>query len=102
MNFFANDTALDLQVNLNIEMYSGSRPTLLRSRPSKKRYAEKLKIVGIAECPYTVPAELWKNNPTYKPNLEYPEVYQYFIKSPGNFTRESMANRKSLKHIIYS
>ena len=89
----SSDIALDLQVNLNIEMYSGS--TLVGS--SKKRYAEKLKTVGIAECRYTVPAELWKNNPSYEPNLEYPEVYQYLIESPGNFTRESMANRKSLK-----
>ena len=72
-----------------------SRSTLIES--SKKRYAEKLKIVGIAECPYTVPTELWKNNPAYKPNLEHPEVYQCLIESPGNFTRKSMANRKSLK-----
>ena len=72
MNIFASDIAVDLQVNLNIEMYSGS--TLIGS--SKKRYAEKLKIVGITECPYTVPAEfLWKNNPTYNANLEYSKVY---------------------------
>ena len=74
-------------------MYSGS--TLIGS--SKRRYAEKLKSVGIAECPYTVPTELWKNNPSYKPNLEHPEVYQYLIESPGNFISKSMANRKSLK-----
>ena len=74
-------------------MYSGS--TLIGS--SKEHYAEKLMIVGIANCPYTVPTELWKNNPAYKPNLEHPEMYQYLIESQGNFTRKSTANRKSLK-----
>ena len=47
------------------------------------------------ECPYTIAAEFWENNPTQWPDLEYPEVYQYLIETSGVFTREAMANPKS-------
>lgn len=63
----------------------------------KERYLEKLKMIGLTNCPYTIAAEFWENNPTQWPNLEYPEVYQYLTESPGIFTREAMANRKSLE-----
>ena len=46
----------------------------------------------MVECPYTIAAEFWENNPTQWPDLEYPEVYQYLIEIPGVFTREAMAN----------
>jgi len=39
-------------------------------------------------------ADLWQNDPTTWPTLEYPEVYTYLIDTPGVFTRESMKNRK--------
>ena len=63
---------------------------------SKERYLEKLKIIGMVECPYTIAAKFWENNPTQLPDLEYPEVYQYLIETLGVFTRKAMANRKSL------
>ena len=63
---------------------------------SKERYLEKLKIIGMVECPYTIAAEFWEKNSTQWPDLEYPEVYQYLIETPGVFTTEAMANRKSL------
>ena len=63
---------------------------------SKECYLEKLKIIGMVECPYTIAAEFWENNPTQWPDLEYPKMYQYLIETPGVFTVEAMANRKSL------
>ena len=64
---------------------------------SKECYHEKLKIIGMAECPYTIAVEFWENNPTQWLDLEYLEVYQYLIETPGIFTREAMDNRKSLE-----
>ena len=48
------------------------------------------------ECPYTIAAEFSENNPTQWPDLEYPEVYQYLIETPGVLTSRAMANRRSL------
>ena len=53
---------------------------------SKERYLEKVKIIGMAECPYTIAAEIWENNPMQLPDLEHPEVYQYLNETPGVFT----------------
>ena len=37
------------------------------------------------------------------PALEYPNIYHYFVKAPGVFTREFMKNRKSLEaHIQFA
>lgn len=64
---------------------------------AKKRYLEKMSQIGIKECPYELPADVWVNQPTSWPQLEYPEVYEYLINTPGVFTREAMKNRKSLE-----
>jgi len=64
---------------------------------ARKRYLEKLGVLGLEECPYEMAADLWQDDPTTWPTLEYPEVYTYLIDTPGVFTRESMKNRKSLE-----
>ena len=61
---------------------------------ARKRYLEKLGVLGLEECFYEMAADLWQDDPT---TLEYPEVYTYLIDTPGVFTRESMKNRKSLE-----
>ena len=63
---------------------------------AKERYAAKLATIEMDCCPYQLPADAWVNDPTHWPPLEWPEVYQYLIDTPGVFTRESMKNRKSL------
>ena len=67
--------------------------------PERKRYLKKLGDLGIEDCPYELPADVWNNDPTCWPCLEYPEVYEYLINNntPGVFTREAMKNRKSLE-----
>lgn len=64
---------------------------------AKVRYWQKLKLINIDCCPYQLPADSWLDDPTKWPQLEYPEVYDYLISTPGVFTRESMKNRKSLE-----
>ena len=64
---------------------------------AKSRYLEKLKLVNLDLCPYQIPADSWKNDPTKWPALEYPDIYHYLVETPGIFTRESMKNRKSLE-----
>ena len=64
---------------------------------AKQRYLRKLKVIEIDMCPYMIPADSWKNDPTSWPQLEWPEVYSYLVETPGVFTREAMKNRKSLE-----
>ncbi len=44
-----------------------------------------------------LPGDVWPNDPTKWPALEYPEVYPYLIEPPAVFTKEAMHNRKSLE-----
>ena len=64
---------------------------------SKERYLKKLAVAKLERCPYTIPGDCWINDPTQWPSLEWPEVYEYLVESPGVFTRESMKSRKSLE-----
>ena len=64
---------------------------------AKGRYMDKLKLINFDVCPYQLPADVWVDRPTLWPDLEWPEVYDYLINSPGIFTRESMKSRKSLE-----
>ena len=64
---------------------------------AKKRFQEKLDAVGLDVSPYDIPADLWIDDPSKWPDLEWPEVHDYLINTPGVFTREAMKNRKSLE-----
>jgi hypothetical protein len=64
---------------------------------AKKRYKGKLEMIGMIKCPYMLLGDVWANDPTKWPALEYPEVYSYLIETPGVFTKEAMNNRKSLE-----
>lgn len=65
---------------------------------AKERYKKKLELCGLGQkCPYQLPADAWNDDPTKWPSLEWPEVYDYLINTPGVFTREAMQNRKSLE-----
>ena len=52
----------------------------------KGRYFEKLKLAGLDDCPYKLPADRWINDPKQWPAIEYGDVYNYLIKSPGKFS----------------
>ena len=63
----------------------------------RNRYTDKLNACGISTCPYQIPADYWINDPMQWPQLEWPEVFDYLLNTPGVYTRESMKNRKSLE-----
>ena len=52
-------------------------------REASKRYQEKIKLLGLSKCPYKLPADDWKDDPTEWPHLTYYNTYHYLIKSPG-------------------
>ena len=56
---------------------------------AKKRYKGRLEMIGMIKCPYMLPGDVWANNPTKWPALEYPEVYSYLIETPGVFHQRS-------------
>ena len=47
----------------------------------KSRYSENLKLVNLDLCPYQIPADSWKNEPTKWLALEYPDIYHYLVDS---------------------
>lgn len=52
----------------------------------KSRYSDKLGIIGLKECPYALPDEKWRDDLTEWPEIEYGDIYEYLINSPGNFS----------------
>ena len=59
-------------------------------REVKSPYSEKLKLVNLNLCPYQIPVDSWKYDPTKWPTLEYPDIYHCLVNTPGIFARESM------------
>ena len=56
-----------------------------------------MEIVRLKECPYRLPADVWKDDPAPWPELEFPEVYDYLIDKLGVYTNETMKSKKSLE-----
>ena len=52
---------------------------------AKARYNTKLECLGI-QCPYQTPAGSWTNDPTKWPELQWPEVYDYLVSTPGDLS----------------
>ena len=52
---------------------------------AKSRYSKKLQAMKLSECPYRLPADVWVDNPTSWPEIEYPDVYVYLINTPGHY-----------------
>ena len=53
------------------------------SLDSKERYKTKLQISKLIESPYIVPEGAWSSDLTKWPNVDYPDIYDYLINSPG-------------------
>lgn len=64
---------------------------------AKKRYKEKLGILGLDSCPYLIPEDAWQDKVTSWPPVDWPSIYGYLIDTPGTFTRESLKSYKSLE-----
>ena len=49
--------------------YTNSLPSADRFR-----YLEKLKLIGIVGCPFTLESGLWANNPNELPEVDYGDI----------------------------
>ena len=59
---------------------------------SKVRYRAKLDLIGLSECPYRLAASVWKGDPTKWPDVEYPDIYDYLVNTPGKVAESLLAN----------
>ena len=50
---------------------------------AKRRYEEKLTVAKLNMCPYQFPEGLWLDDPTLWPAVEYPDIYEYLVNTPG-------------------
>lgn len=66
------------------------------TKESRERYLTKLKVCGLRNCPYELDDAVWKEKISEWPSVEYGDIHEYLINTPGIFTREAMKNRKSL------
>lgn len=82
--------------------YLDGLPTVERDR-----YIRKLKClhggpgVDKYEDPYEIKEELWIDDVSKWPSVEFPALYVYFIETPGGYTRESLKAYKSLEAYNY-
>ena len=68
---------------------------------SRTRYLKRLEFAKLKEYPYRFPADTWKDNPTLWPELEYPEIYDYLINTPGVYILKKLWKVENrLKHTI--
>ena len=56
----------------------------------KRRYDEKLEILGLCSDPYATTSEDWESDPDCWPNVEFPDILNYLIDSPSPHTKESL------------
>ena len=50
---------------------------------ARKRYKAKLNLIGADNCPYEELEEKWLEDPSQWPDLTYPYLYHYLIKTPS-------------------
>ena len=53
------------------------------SAEGRKRYFEKLQVANLKECPYRLPEGSWSSDLTAWPEVQYPDIYDYLMNSPG-------------------
>lgn len=46
-------------------------------------YTEKLRLIHLPSCPFSLPTSNWSNDPTQLPEMTYPDMYSYLIEFPG-------------------
>ena len=69
---------------------------------AQKRYSEKLIIEGeTLPDPYGIEEDLWSDDMSLWPDLQYGDIYNYLIESKGQFTKENLRAYKSLEAYNY-
>lgn len=65
---------------------------------AKKRYYSKLEVDDEKfPDPYTIKEDKWTDDAKKWPNLEYGDIYNYLIDTPGPYTKENLKVYKSLE-----
>ena len=71
----------------------------------KARYKRKVEIlcqsVERVVDPYKISDEKWIDDVSLWPQVEFGQIYQYLIDTPGQFTREKLKSYKSLEAFNY-
>lgn len=95
----------ETETNPNCKKVRGIDGNYLKTLSSEdlNRFNEKLKIAVGGEKisidnPYEVwnDEEYWSEAPTSWPNIEFGDIWNYLIESPGPFTKEKLKSYKSL------
>ena len=71
---------------------------------AQKRYTSKLMLDGDDVClpdPYNISSDLWLNDVTEWPNLEFGDLFMYLIDTEGIYTKEKLKAYKSLDAYNY-
>ena len=50
-----------------------------------ERYKEKLSLCSLEDCPYRLPANVWKNEPSEWPPLDFSGIFFYLVETPGDY-----------------
>ena len=70
---------------------------------AKKHYYTKLEIDGEKfPDPYSIKEDEWIDDPEKWPDLEYGDIYNYLIDTPGPYTKENLKAYKSLEAYNFS
>ena len=67
----------------------------------QKRYLTKLKIDGCTLDPYAIEESLWSEDMSNWPDLQFGDIYRYFINTEGCYTKEKLKAYKSLEAYNY-
>ena len=69
---------------------------------AQKLYLMKLKVDGRdLKDPYDIPDELWLDDPSKWPEIQFGDIYTYLMDTPGIFTKENLQAYKSLEAYNY-
>lgn len=68
---------------------------------AKKRYNEKLDIIGQVDDPYIFVSGLAITEAPSIPDIEYPDIYNFLINTPSPYTKEELKAYKSLEGYKY-
>lgn len=105
---FGGQELVDLVWN-TMERTNGYADSL--SGLARERYVRKIRcLYGFLEDgdqsitsldPYNLPESVWEDDIHKWPPVDYPDIYNYLIESPGEFTREKLKAYKSLEAYNY-
>ena len=69
---------------------------------AQRRYSEKLRIDDeVLPDPYSIEEDLWADDITQWPDLQFGDIYSYLIHTEGPYTQEKLKAYKSLESYNY-